>query len=138
VRYQVHVTAFLYLIANPFPGFAGAVGSYPVEATIAPPRRQRRAKVGFRIVLALPALLVASAYGGGMTAAALLGWFASLATAKMPRGLRNAGALALRYSAQTSAYLFLLTDSYPYTGPCAAVDERAPADVAVRPLAGLS
>jgi hypothetical protein len=138
VRYQVHVTAFLYLIANPFPGFAGAVGSYPVEATIAPPRRQRRAKVGFRIVLALPALLVASAYGGVMTAAALLGWFASLATAKMPRGLRNAGALALRYSAQTSAYLFLLTASYPYTGPCAAVDERAPADVAVRPLAGLS
>jgi hypothetical protein len=24
VRYSVHVTAFLFVVANPFPGFAGA------------------------------------------------------------------------------------------------------------------
>src|SRR5205807_2463552 len=34
VRYSTHVYAFLFLVANPFPGFAGRQGSYPVEATI--------------------------------------------------------------------------------------------------------
>jgi hypothetical protein len=46
----------------------------------------------------------------------------------MPRGLRNAGALALRYQAQAGGYLLLLTDSYPYSGPLrgdASVRERA-------------
>ena len=50
-------------------------------------------------------------------AAALLGWFTGLFTARMPHSLRGAGALAIRYHTQTSAYLLLLTDAYPYSGP---------------------
>ena len=53
----------------------------------------------------------------------MLGWFASLATGRMPLGLRNAGAFALRYLAQVNAYLLLVTPAYPYSGPCL---ERAP------------
>ena len=30
LRYANHVYAFLYLIANPFPGFVGKRGSYPL------------------------------------------------------------------------------------------------------------
>lgn len=134
-RYQTHVYAFLYLIANPFPGFAGEAGAYPVDAAIAPPQRQHRAKVGFRILLAVPALILTSAYGAVMTVAAVLGWFASLVTGKMPGGLRNAGGLALRYTIQTSGYLYLLTDLYPYSGPCAPQDEPAAVAGAVQPLA---
>ncbi len=48
----------------------------------------------------------------------------------MPLGLRNAGALALRYSAQTYGYLFLVTGNYPYSGPCVA-PPSAPATPAV-------
>jgi hypothetical protein len=36
---------------------------------------------------------------------------------RMPDGLRNLGAYALRYSAQTDAYLYLLTERYPDAGP---------------------
>ena len=35
----------------------------------------------------------------------------------MPQGFRNVGAWALRYSAESDAYFFLLTDVYPYSGP---------------------
>ena len=28
LRYQLHVGAYLYLVGNPFPGFAGADGSF--------------------------------------------------------------------------------------------------------------
>jgi hypothetical protein len=57
--------------------------------------------------------------GKPLLAVAVLGWFASLATGSMPRGLRNAGALALRYSAQLNGYLGVITDAYPYSGPTA-------------------
>src|SRR4051794_35107330 len=49
LRYQTHVVAFLYLIANPFPGFVGAKGSYPVELVLPGPERQSRAKTFFRV-----------------------------------------------------------------------------------------
>src|SRR6185312_15360931 len=102
---------------NPFPGFVGAAGSYPFEIVIAPRERQNRWKTGFRIVLAIPALILAAAYAGLGFVVGVLGWFSSLARGRMPRGLRNAGALALRYQAQTHGYLLLLTDAYPYGGP---------------------
>jgi Domain of unknown function (DUF4389) len=117
LRYANHVYSFLYLIANPFPGFVGKFGSYPFEIAIAPRERQNRWKTGFRIFLALPAFLIAGAYGALATVVAVLGWFSSLARARMPLGMRNAGALALRYQAQTHGYLLLLTDAYPYSGP---------------------
>jgi hypothetical protein len=117
VRYQNHVYAYLFLIADPFPGFTGQAGSYPVDPVIEGPRPQNRWKVFFRLFLALPALVLDSAYGGLLFVVALLGWFASLANARMPLGMRNAGALALRYAAQTNGYLLLLTDAYPYSGP---------------------
>lgn len=116
-RYQQHVFAYLNLIGNPFPGFVGERGSYPIEIRIAERAPQNRWKVGFRIVLALPAFLIASAYGTLLFTVAFLGWFASLFTGKMPLGLRNAGALAVRYTAQFYGYLFLVTDAYPYSGP---------------------
>jgi hypothetical protein len=117
LRYQFHVYAFLYLIANPFPGFVGKAGSYPLEIVVAARERQNRWKTGFRLILVLPALLLAGAYGGLSGLVALLGWFSSLARARMPRGLRNAGALALRYQAQALGYVLLLSDAYPYGGP---------------------
>jgi hypothetical protein len=117
VRYQAHVTAFVGLVSNPFPGFTGAAGSYPVDVEIAAPERQNRWTVGFRFVLALPAFLVSSALSTALWVAAFLGWFAALFTGRMPNGLRKLALLALRYSAQTNAYGTLLTNRYPYAGP---------------------
>jgi Domain of unknown function (DUF4389) len=117
VRYTTHLYAFGSLVANPFPGFAGAAGSYPVDIAIAPPERQRRWGVGFRLLLVLPAAIINSALNSVLAVVAIFGWFASLFTARMPRGLRNLGAFCLRYAAQTQAYALLLTSRYPYAGP---------------------
>jgi len=117
LRYQTHVVAFATLTANPFPGFTGAPGSYPVELVIAPRERQNRWTVLFRFPLAVPALLIWGAYSNLLLAAATLGWFASMARGAMPLGLRNAAALTLRYGQQLNAYLFLVTPAYPYSGP---------------------
>jgi hypothetical protein len=117
VRAWTHLHAFLYLVGRPFPGFVGREGSYPVDLTIAAPTRNRRLGVLFRLVLAAPAMLLASAYAGVALTVAVLGWFAALATGRMPSGLRDLGAAALRYQAQVNAYLLLLTPRYPDSSP---------------------
>lgn len=126
LRYQLEVSAFLYLVGNPFPGFVGAPGKYPIELHVAPRARQNRWTVGFRLVLALPALLLSGVFSQVLLIVAVLGWFAALITGRMPLGLRNLGAYALRYTSQTYAYVLLLTDAYPYSGPCL---EQSPAPV---------
>lgn len=117
VRYTVHVYAFLFLIGNPFPGFVGMTGSYPVDFSIDPFERQSRWKTLFRLVLALPAALMAGAAGGLLYIVAILAWFVALLKGEMPAGLQRAGAYAIGYSAQTNAYAFVLTDRYPHASP---------------------
>lgn len=119
VRYTVHMSAFVYLAGNPFPGFAGRPGSYPIDLELDPFGRQRRSTIVFRLFLSLPALLMANSAAGVASLAALLGWFVSLARGRMPEGLRNVGAWAVAYSGQTWAYLLVLTDRYPYSSPTA-------------------
>jgi hypothetical protein len=131
VRYQAHVYAFLYLVANPFPGFTGKEGSYPVAIVVDGPERQRRLVTLFRLFLLLPALILYSALAYVLLAVAIGGWFASLVTARMPSGLRALGAVIIRYGAQTSAYILVVTDRYPNSSlalrteqPGAAAPER--------------
>ncbi|HEU4904491.1 MAG TPA: DUF4389 domain-containing protein [Solirubrobacterales bacterium] len=133
LRYQLHVMAYLYLVGNPFPGFVGKPGSYPVELRIAERARQNRWTVFFRLLLAIPAFLLAGAYGSMVAVVALFGWFVSLFTGRMPEGLRNAGAQALRYMSQTHSYLVLVTGAYPYSGPCLAPTQAPPPPAAVVP-----
>lgn len=127
VRYSTHVSAYASLAANPFPGFTGAAGSYPIDPVLPSPAPQRRLVTAFRIFLAIPAIAVSSGLGTLLFIAAFLGWFASLALGRMPRSLREAQAYDLRYSAQVAAYGLLITDRYPYSGPAVAAPEPPPA-----------
>ena len=84
VRYPTHVYAFAEMAANPFPGFTGRPGSYPIDLEIAPPERQNRWITGFRLVLAVPAFLISGALGSvGFIAASSAG-----SSASSPAGCR--------------------------------------------------
>jgi hypothetical protein len=126
IRQSLHVSAFLYLAANPFPGFVGEEGRYPLDLELPGPARQNRWKTGFRIFLAIPALLVNSALGWGLIVAAVLTWFVAMATGAAPWGLRNFSAYALRYASQVNAYVFLITEAYPHASP---LEGAAPAQL---------
>ena len=117
VRAWMHLGCFLCVVGRLFPGFVGREGGYPIDLRIAPPVRQRRLGVLLRLVLALPALVLSSAYLGVLFVVAMLGWLAALAVGRMPGGLRDLGVAALRYQAQVNAYLFLLTWRYPDSSP---------------------
>ena len=149
LRYATHVGAYVYLAANPYPGFRGRLG-YPVDLEIDPPERQSRWTGFFRLLLAVPALVLTAVLGGGLSfgsqsgtwssasgersdaawtgataagtaaVAAFLAWFAILALGRSPRGLRDLLAYSLGYGAQTGGYLLLLTGRYPSSDPALA------------------
>jgi hypothetical protein len=112
VRYATRVSAYMLLIADPFPPFSSR-GSYPVDLRVDPPETQSRLTVAFRLVLAIPALILANVFQNVSTILAFLGWFYALYTGRMHEGLRNLNAWLVRYQMQTYAYVLLLTQRYP-------------------------
>ena len=149
VRYATQVSAYVFLAADPYPWFR-VQPEYPVDVEIDPPERQGRWGGFFRIVLALPALVLASALGerpllralrrlvdarprgastriwwgasaaGVAAVAAFLAWFYALARGRAPRGVRDLVAYALGYGAQALGYVLLLTGRYPSSDPALA------------------
>jgi hypothetical protein len=112
LRYSTHVLGYMYLLADPWPSFSPN-DSYPIDARIDGPQPQGRLGVFFRLILAIPALILASVFRSVNQIIALLGWFYALATGRMSQGMRDVSAWLYRYELQTYAYLFLLTSRYP-------------------------
>jgi Domain of unknown function (DUF4389) len=112
LRYQTHVWGYILVLADPYPGFGGQPG-YPIDIEVDPPARQNRWTVGFRIILAIPALIIARIMTNLSQVLAIFNWAVSLVLGRLPEGMRNFGAFALRYDQQTTGYVYLLTDRYP-------------------------
>jgi hypothetical protein len=122
IRYGTHLGAFVCVVANPFPGFTGVAGSYPVDVRVDPPGRQNRWITGFRIFLAIPAVLVNWALSSLLSVVAIFAWLTGLFLGRCPAGLQSAGAYSLGYAAQLNCYLFTLTEAYPHSSPLAVLD----------------
>jgi hypothetical protein len=107
------VSSYLFLLADPWPPFGGVEGTYPVDVRVAPAAPQSRLTVFFRLILAIPALLLVWAFRLVNQIIAFIGWFYCLATGHMHQGMRDISAWLLRYEVQTYGYIFLLTGEYP-------------------------
>ncbi len=113
LRYQTHVNAYLFLVANPWPPFSGKPGTYPVDLEIDPPQPQNRWVTFLRLVLVIPAYVFSAVLGTIAQVVAVISWFVCLVLGRIPKGMRDLTAYCLRYQAQAYAYLFLLTSRYP-------------------------
>jgi hypothetical protein len=140
VRYALHVYSYWYLAAERYPGFLGEPG-YVVDAEIPAVEPQRRWTIALRLFLAIPPFALSAAlgngfgWGGGSTdsgdsttaassfnlglsfALAFVGWFAALALARLPQGIRDAQVYCLGYATQVFGYFLLLTERYPTSDP---------------------
>jgi hypothetical protein len=113
LRYTTHVRAYTLLVADPYPPFTGKEGTYPIDLEIDPPQRQNRWTVFFRGILAIPALFLSNLLSQLNQLLAIFSWFIALITGRVPEGIRNFAALAMRIETQTYAYAMLLTGRYP-------------------------
>jgi hypothetical protein len=129
VRYHVHLYAYLFLLANPWPRFHGRRG-YSVDVEFGAAASQSRLTIFFRLVLVLPALVFASVLQVVLYTIAFLGWFVSLALGRLPEGMRELGAYCLRYETQMVAYVLLLTSAYPSLAGATGEPQPQPATTA--------
>jgi len=113
LRYTTHVRAYALLVADPYPPFTGREGTYPIDLEVDPPQRQNRLTVFFRGILAIPALFLSNLLSQLNQLLAIFSWFIALITGRVPEGIRNFAALALRIETQTWGYVMLLTGRYP-------------------------
>ncbi len=75
-----------------------------------------RSRTGFRFILAIPWLLLGSAFVTGAFIISFMAWFAILFTGRFPQGLYDFNAGALRFIARANAFFNLQTDEWPPWG----------------------
>jgi len=112
LRASTHLTAYIFLLADPWPPFLGEPG-YPVDLRVDDAEPQSRLTVFFRLILAIPAMFLVYVFRLVNQIVAFLGWFYCLFTGHMHQGMRDISLWMVRYEFQTYAYLLLLTGRYP-------------------------
>jgi hypothetical protein len=75
-----------------------------------------RLKTGFRLILAIPWLILGSVYVFAAFIVAFLAWFAIVFTDRYPEGLHSFNAGVLRFIARSNAFFNLQTDEWPPFG----------------------
>lgn len=119
VRFSVRISAWLYLQTDEWPPFGLSDDpSYPIRVNIAPPaERQSRLEAFFRLILALPILIVV-AYGSRVVLAglAVIAWLTIVFRGYLPEGVNAALTYVNSLDARVLGYVAILTDQYPPIG----------------------
>src|SRR4029077_6814105 len=90
------------------------VNAVALEA--APPVRQSRLTVLFRLILAIPVWFVASILQYLLELLAIGNWVVGMILRRVPEGMQSLGLFCVRFDARTHAYVMLLPPRYPAFG----------------------
>jgi hypothetical protein len=116
LRYGGQVGAWLYLLSATYPDPLHS-REHPFAIEVPERGLQRRLVTLLRLPLAVPALVLSSAFGVILAASSVGAWLVALLLGRTTRGLQELGTFCLRYQLETQAYLLLLTSSYPKLEP---------------------
>jgi hypothetical protein len=126
MNYYARVTAYTLLQVDPYPAFGSEPGEYPVTFSIERPERSSRPKTIFRLILAIPAYIVAYLLGFVIEVLAFISWLWILITGSQVRGIHQFLATCLRFDFRFFAYAMLVVDAYPNFSEGAVTGEEAP------------
>ncbi len=113
-RCFTRVTAYAALLCDPYPPFGIADDpSYPVRMRFTRLEHYSRLKTLFRIILAIPIVIMRYVMNLLLEISAFFAWFIIVILGRLPSGLHDMMVLANSYIARSDAYLFLLTETYP-------------------------
>ena len=113
LRWTTRVVTYTFLMHDTYPAFSlDPDPTFPVDVIVTT-GRLNRAAVLFRLILAIPAGIVASVLGYGLAGFGLITWIVTLVNGKMPDAFFGASAAAIRYYARYYGYLYMLTSFYP-------------------------
>jgi hypothetical protein len=120
LRYSARAWTYATFMREEYPPFSydtttADPGDDPrVRVDVVPALEDRnRLTTGFRLILAIPQLIVIALLSIGMLIALLVAFFAVLFTGRWPESLYRFVVGVLRWSLRVQAYVLLLTDEYP-------------------------
>jgi hypothetical protein len=120
LRYSTRAAVFAAFMHEDYPPFTFDMtptdpGDHPrVRIDVVPQLENRnRLTVAFRLILAIPQIIVVAVLGIAAIVAVVIGLFAVLFTGQWPKGLRDFVLGFMRWTLRVQAYLALLTDEYP-------------------------
>jgi hypothetical protein len=120
IRYSTRTNTFAAFLREEYPPFTFDMtptdpGDDPrVRVEIAPQLENRnRLTVAFRLILAIPQIVVLVVLDIGAAVAVVIALFAVLFTGRWPNGLRDYVLKVQRWNVRFQAYIALLTDEYP-------------------------
>jgi len=118
VRFGVRTFAWVYLQTDEWPPFGLSEDpSYPIRVNIAPrAERQSRLKALFRLILAVPMLIVSYAVNYMHLWLAVIAWLTIVFRGYQPEGVNNALTFVNGFYARLYGYIAFLTDDYPPIG----------------------
>lgn len=114
LAYETRVFAYATLLVGEYPPFEFGVTTpgYPVAIELYKTPLNPLA-VLFRIILAIPAYIVAGVLGSGWLAVSFIIWIVALVVGRLPDALFQATAASTRYIMRFNAYFSMLTAVYP-------------------------
>ena len=116
LSYSTRVSCYGYLLTDKFPPFSGGSpgDGYPVQVSVDWPESLSRLTTFFRLFIAIPAYLVLYVLQLLGRLLAFFAWFVVLIMGRLPKGLFEVMELPQRYQLRVTAYLVLVTDTYPW------------------------
>jgi hypothetical protein len=112
LRWRVRAVTYLTLLRDEYPPFGD--GDYPAELMLTRSTTPRnRVSVAFRLILAIPQMIVVAVLSIAWAVATIVAWVSILTTGDFPLSLYPFSVGMLRWSTRVEAYLLLLHDEYP-------------------------
>jgi hypothetical protein len=113
-RFITRATGYVSLLTDRYPPFGGSDdASYAIRMQFVPLDRYSRLKTFFRMILAIPIMILRYVMTLLLELGGLAAWVVIVITGKLPRGLFDLMVLANSYTARSDAYIYLLTETYP-------------------------
>ena len=90
---------------------------HPFRIEIPERPRQKRLVTLFRLLLAVPVIVLGSVLSVVLSTVAIPAWFAGVIFGRNTAGLQELGTFCLRYQLEVQAYVLLVTPAYPRLAP---------------------
>lgn len=129
LRFTQRVSGFLFLQTDAWPPFGiGEDQAYPIRVNFHPPAaHQSRLKDFFRLILAIPLLVLSYAISYALLAVSAISWLTIVFRGYQPAAIHNAIAYLMSWTTRANAYIYLMRDEYPPVGDETPVEIDPPA-----------
>ncbi|MFM8382747.1 MAG: DUF4389 domain-containing protein [Actinomycetota bacterium] len=114
--FAARVYSYQSLMFDKWPNIGVEPNGEPTSYSFQYEKSARRLSNFFRLILVIPAVIVAIVVGIMAVVVTVIAWFAIVFTGTHPRGLFDKVLKVHRYIVQLNAYVLLMTDDYPKYG----------------------